>query len=402
MLIKCPECNLQVSDKAFSCPHCGYPFEKVVKPTIRKSTKKKRLPNGFGQITEIKNRNLRKPFRAMVTIGFNDKGKPICKLLKPDSYFKTYNEAYEALMLYNQNPFDLRTKISLNEVFEKWFDDYIDHTRPYSAYRHIVYLWKKFEPFHNRNIKDIKSLELKEFIENLDASANCKDKLKSTLNMVYDYAVQCDYVQKNISRQFKLSRSIMVEKNLRLEHHIDFTRLEVEILWKNINVDYIMPMIMVQMYMGWRPLEICNLKTEDVDLETGIIKGGMKTKAGTGRIVPIHSRIRKFIEDQYKVATELNSPWLFNYPETSRRHSDIHYSYDIYKRKFHQIMKMLNLNPDHKPHDPRVHFITQCKSNNVDEYAIKYMVGHAISDITESVYTKRTIDWLKEEIKKIP
>ena len=27
MLIKCPECELQVSDKALSCPHCGYPLQ---------------------------------------------------------------------------------------------------------------------------------------------------------------------------------------------------------------------------------------------------------------------------------------------------------------------------------------------------------------------------------------
>ena len=25
-LIKCPECNKEVSDKASSCPHCGYPL----------------------------------------------------------------------------------------------------------------------------------------------------------------------------------------------------------------------------------------------------------------------------------------------------------------------------------------------------------------------------------------
>ena len=25
-LIKCPECELQVSDKAITCPHCGYPL----------------------------------------------------------------------------------------------------------------------------------------------------------------------------------------------------------------------------------------------------------------------------------------------------------------------------------------------------------------------------------------
>lgn len=28
MLIKCPECNRQVSDQAISCPHCGYPLKK--------------------------------------------------------------------------------------------------------------------------------------------------------------------------------------------------------------------------------------------------------------------------------------------------------------------------------------------------------------------------------------
>ena len=38
---------------------------------------------------------------------------------------------------------------------------------------------------------------------------------------------------------------------------------------------------------------------------------------------------------------------------------------------------------------------------SIDEYAIKYMVGHKISDITEKVYTQREFDWLKEEIEKI-
>ena len=41
------------------------------------------------------------------------------------------------------------------------------------------------------------------------------------------------------------------------------------------------------------------------------------------------------------------------------------------------------------------------KKAGIDEYAIKYMVGHKISDITEKVYTQREFDWLKEEIEKI-
>lgn len=27
MLIPCPECALNVSDKAISCPHCGFPLK---------------------------------------------------------------------------------------------------------------------------------------------------------------------------------------------------------------------------------------------------------------------------------------------------------------------------------------------------------------------------------------
>ena len=105
MLIKCKECELQVSDKAISCPHCGYPINSKITPVRTK--KRMRLPNGFGQITEIKNQNLRNRYRAMITVGKTETGKPICKLLKPNSYFPTYNDAYNALMEYHKNPYDI-------------------------------------------------------------------------------------------------------------------------------------------------------------------------------------------------------------------------------------------------------------------------------------------------------
>lgn len=34
-------------------------------------------------------------------------------------------------------------------------------------------------------------------------------------------------------------------------------------------------------------------------------------------------------------------------------------------------------------------------------YAIKYIVGHAVNDLTEEVYTDRSIEWLSTEIEKI-
>ena len=42
MLIKCPECELQVSDKEklFPCPHCGYPMQTSTKSKKASETKK--------------------------------------------------------------------------------------------------------------------------------------------------------------------------------------------------------------------------------------------------------------------------------------------------------------------------------------------------------------------------
>lgn len=61
----------------------------------------------------------------------------------------------------------------------------------------------------------------------------------------------------------------------------------------------------------------------------------------------------------------------------------------------------LGINPEHRGHDGRVHFVTVAKKYNLDEYAIKRIVGHAIKDLTERVYTKRSVDWLVQEIDKI-
>ena len=60
---------------------------------MKRKNKRMRLPNGFGQISKLSGR-LRKPYREMITVGFTEEGRSICKILKPVGYFETYNEAY--------------------------------------------------------------------------------------------------------------------------------------------------------------------------------------------------------------------------------------------------------------------------------------------------------------------
>lgn len=74
-------------------------------------------------------------------------------------------------------------------------------------------------------------------------------------------------------------------------------------------------------------------------------------------------------------------------------------TYDKYRGRFNKVM--LKLKMKHRPHETRHTFITLSKEANMDEYILKLIVGHAITDVTEKVYTHRTMEQLQEEICKI-
>ncbi len=409
MLIKCPECELQVSDKASTCPHCGYPLQANIKPRKprNKNNKRRRLPNGFGQISEIKNRNLRNPFRAMVSVGKDINGRPICKPLKPESYFPTYNDAYAALVEYNKNPYDLGASITVKELYEKWFVEYEKSVKTGGP---MTYAWQYCSAVYDMRVKDIRARHIKGCIDEgtvtvkgrtQTPNALMKKQIKSLFNIMLDYALEYEIVDRNYSRTFSLSDETVKELDMVKNEHIPFTNEEMDLLWAHADDKMLVDIILIQCYSGWRPRELSLIELQNTDLENWIFKGGMKTDAGTDRVVPIHSKIRYLVERKYKEAQKLGSPYLFNYSNLNSRSNSTFLSYSRYQKAFDMIKTELNLNPEHRPHDGRKHFITMAKKYGVDEYAIKYMVGHQISDITEKVYTQREFEWLKDEIEKI-
>lgn len=406
MLVACPECELQVSDKAVMCPHCGYPLKISAARAQKRPYKHRRLPNGFGQISEIKNRNLRKPFRAMVTVGKNEYGRPICKPLKPESYFETYNDAYAALVEYNKDPYELASNITLEELYERWSKEYLETVISESTKRNTTSMWAYCSPLYKISVKAIRARHIKDCIMNakvvrngktIKASPSVQLGMKALFNKMFDYALEYELIDRNYARDLKISSDLQKEREEGENAHIAFTDEELDILWKNINMPYVDLMI-IQCYSGWRPRELGLLKLDNVDFSNWTFKGGMKTFAGKNRIVPIHSKIRPLVLKRFKEAKELNSEYLFNYTKSKY---DTQLNYDRYKNEFSRICNQLNINQKHRPHDGRKTFVTLCKKYQVDEYAIKYMVGHSITDITENVYTERSIEWFEQEIEKI-
>ena len=166
------------------------------------------------------------------------------------------------------------------------------------------------------------------------------------------------------------------------------------------DTDYV-DVLLIQCYSGWRPQELGLIKTENVDLENWFFSGGIKTDAGKDRLVPIHPKIRDLVKQRYQEALSLGSEYLINCIDTKTHRNSKKLTYDKYRHKLEKIIKKLDLNQNHRAHDGRVQFATMAKDTGVDEYALKYMMGHKIKDITESTYTRRKPEWLMAEIMKI-
>lgn len=410
MLTTCPECELQISDKAITCPHCGYPLSKEAIVKTKSKNKKKRLPNGFGQISEIKDKNLRNRFRAMVSVGKTPTGRPIVKPLKPQCFFPTYNDAYAALVEYNKNPYDLDNDLTVKELYEKWSEYYFSTLKSSSSTRTITSAWAYCSSVYNMRAIDLRARHIKgcmdDGVANIKGvetkpSPNTKARIKSMFNLMLDYALEYELVDKNYARTFNVSDDVVKEQEESKRDHISFTDEEMQKLWDNVNIIPYVDVILIQCYSGWRPQELGLIRIEDVDLERGLFIGGMKTEAGMNRVVPIHYRIRDLVERKYKEAKELGSAYLINCTDTTTHRSSYSMTYDKYQKRFIKVRDALKLNPLHRPHDGRKQFVTMAKKYKLDEYAIKYIIGHKIEDLTERVYTDREIDWLINEMKKI-
>lgn len=342
-------------------------------------SKRMRLPNGFGQISKL-NQKLRNPWRAMVTIEWTDEGKPVRKIV---GYYKTYNEAYSALMEYHNNPRNLGRPVTMIDLHEMWLAEYERKNPSMSAKNNYSAAWKYCESLYKYNVRDVRSYHVKQAVEG-EMPPSMHQRLHLLLNLMFDYALQFDLVEKNYSR---LAKPIYESTSDNNDKHFAFTSEEISMIWAHRREYEIADMLLVQIYMGWRPQELVRLENINVDLENWCITGGIKTKAGKDRLVPIHEKIRPIIEYYWKP----DKGTLFG-------KIDNYYKYNV---RFRVLVDGLGLNPKHMPHNGRVTFSTLCKKYGVDDYCRKKMMGHSIQDLTDRVYTDLGIEWFHNEISKI-
>lgn len=350
-----------------------------------------RMGNGNGSVFKMKDKR-RKPWRAVVTLKIEydeEKGKAVQKRRLIGNY-TTQKEAMAALTAYLQNPYDIDThKITFSELYERWSSEHFEKIVP-SAARTWKSAYSYFKPIYDMRFIDVRPNHIEGCIRDAEIGGSTKQRMKSLCNMMYKYALKYEIVTVNYA-----SLCDSVKRPSPKIIRIPFSDDEERILWNNIAFPFV-DMVLIGIYSGWRPQELAILKIADIDIENRTFTGGLKTDAGRNRTIPIHSKIYELVKRNYEQAVSMGSDYLFN-DENGQQGTFL--TYDKYRGRFNKINKKLHLS--HKPHDTRHTFITKGKAAGMDEYLLKIIVGHEISDVTEKVYTHRTIEELKSEIEKI-
>ena len=385
-LIKCPECKGKVSDKAQACPHCGCPIS-LSQETARRHTPprakppaRRRLPNGFGSISYLGPRR-REPYYARKTIGRTPFGKPIQKPIEPKASFKTYNEAYQALMEYNKTPYDKKYETTVAQAYEEWAPKYFADKKLSEGRKKA---WKDAlracSSIHDKKLRELKTLDLDIAIQNSSKSTIIRIDVRSLLIKLYDWALKYEIVEKN----YAALTDVVSRPDASIDR-IVFPNTEVQRLWTMLDMECV-DMVLVGLYTGLRPGEICALESSNINLDEHYMIGGSKTEAGKDRIIPIHDKIYNLISQRVSAGK------LFKL-----QGDDV--TYNMYAHRFRAIMA--DMITKHTPHDTRHTFVTKAKQAGLDEYCLKLIVGHAIQDLTENVYTHRTPAELLREVNKI-
>lgn len=233
----------------------------------------------------------------------------------------------------------------------------------------------------NLPINQIKYKHYQEIIDNLtkkDLSYSTKKKVKNLISLLSQYAISMEYVTVNYTQMIKIG------KNKKIRPHIPFTEEEIQLVW-DIQDEPCADIILILLYTGCRVSELLNLKKENVFLNDGYFKiTESKTEAGI-RIVPIHSRIKNFIEKRMNESGN----YLF-------MNGDKNFSYTAFTSCWKRIMKQLGIT--HSTHDCRHTVASRLDSAGANEIAKRKILGHAIQNVTEG-YTHKTVKELQEAIE---
>ena len=267
---------------------------------------------------------------------------------------------------------------TFSEVYQDFFEwKYGEHAprKLSEASRNsTVAAFRNLAALHNVPFRSIRLDDMQRILDECPLKEASVELMLTLLKQMYKYADARELCDKDYSRHLVLPAKDGDE------HGVPFSDEDLAALWRNRSDDTA-EMLLIMCYSGFR---ISAFRSMEVNLDERYFKGGVKTKAGKGRVVPIHSAILPLVERRIR-----------------RYGSLLPFTPGTFVRYMRKLLSSLGIQ-DHTPHDCRHTFSALCEKYNVDENDRKRMLGHSFgNDITNGIYGHRTLDDLRAEIEKI-
>jgi integrase len=219
------------------------------------------------------------------------------------------------------------------------------------------------------------------------------------LKTLLKWAKQRRYIRENPLAEIKFERP-------KLEPRGGPTRAQVERILKKAREPR-RTQYAVLAYAGMRSGELQRLRVEDVDL-TGnwihiVSRGGAETKSGYSRKVPIHRKLKPFLE---KLSG--SGPWLFTappsrkYPQGGHWINTKHLNEDFQKLLVATGVPAERKNGGFSLHSLRNSFETICVNAGIPQRVIDTWLGHRSDRSMASVYYKLSDEDSQEFMLKVP
>jgi integrase len=346
---------------------------------ILREAKAMRNPNGFGTVIKLPGAR-RRPYAARVTVGRVD-GKPKYKNI---GYYTAHADATAALCEYHKNPFDFDAReITMGNLFEKWLKLNVSGNLSNSSISGLRGAFNRCAHIHHRPYVSIKAHDIRGAMDAPDIAPSMRQVIRNMFRHLDRYAYELEIIDRRCSDT--ITASAPPPKK---EAHI-FTASEVGRLWDNVGAPFV-DVVLILLYSGWRIQELLNLKKSDIDLDAGTMRGGVKTAAGKGRIVPIHSAILPLIKN--RVAAD-GGDYLLT-------HKGAQIKYNTFSAKwFRAAMKLIGAK--HRIHETRHTFRTALDNASAPIACANKIMGHTCRDVGLSVYTHKTIDELRRVVELV-
>lgn len=383
----CKKCRKIIPDDSSFCLYCGTSQNSAITKHGKKK-KQTRRKKGSGCVVYLGGGRAN-PYGLRITNPKNS-GLPRYSYL---GYYPTEKEADTALAEQEISPITSDARITFSALFERWkktraYTDLSQSTKyNYNAsYNH-------YSPIHSKAFADLKAHDFEECIyqakkivkkQPVPLSASAKRHMKIFAGLLTKYALENDIIRKGYAEFIRLEKSKKTERET-------FSENDIKVFEKNdmvLGVD----IILILIYSGMRVNELLNVEKSAVNIEEGTITGGLKTDAGRDRVVPIHPKIGKYIENYY------NTPgkYLFNRPGTDIKLSYGYFSKNMYKPAIEK------LGIEYKDiHCTRHTLATLLKKAGADNEAIKQILGHSNYAFTADTYTHVDVDFLRSNINLI-